>query len=371
MRFFRLDTDRNETPLSLEGQYAGGQSSACWLIGGGPSLSSLPIDEIAASSIPKMAINLAGSRLLRPTFWTAYDPTVRFHKSVYLDPGVTKFVNRRRAMDVVPESTLKVCECPNLVFFEGNREQTYGDFLSPSATGIVDWADTMVQAIDILYRLGFRAIYLAGCEMFVRPSEEQIAAAKTQAVEYVPRERLVEFLNRCESAGLSASRLDEMKPAEAYHFGEWKPIRAAANTDEHYYRITQYLRLSRTAIANAGLRLVSVTPHSRLNDFFEYRPAKRVLGDIRRTVGDPRHERVDGLYRQPASRTPTLLCPMRDFPSPGRRHRDGRPAGSSRTVLPSRSENEPEVLVEYEGPARLASKIAAMRRERLSVNEEG
>ena len=180
--FYRLQTDGVQVGAALEDVYSGPVDSACWLIGGGPSLAELPHGDIADSPIPKMVVNLAGSHLLRPTFWTSYDPSARFHRSVYLDPGIVKFVHRRRSMDLVPETTYKVCECPNTYFFERDGQRGVHDFLAATHTGIIDWADSMVQAIDILYRLGFRVIYLAGCEMRVRLSAEQLERAARAGV---------------------------------------------------------------------------------------------------------------------------------------------------------------------------------------------
>jgi len=358
-RFYRLTTDRRQLPVALDDVFSGPQPSACFLVGGGPSLSGLGIEGIAAAPVPKMGINLSGAGLLRPTFWTSYDPTARFHRSVYLDPGVMKFVHRRRAMDVVPETTFKVCECPNLYFFDRDGERTYSDVLAPSVEGIVDWGDSMVQAIEILYRLGFRVIYLAGCEMAVRPSRAQIDTAAEYGVNYVPRERLREFLRRCEQAGLSPARLDAFPPGKQYHFNEFKPIRAAANSDEHYFRVTQFLRLSRRSMCRAGLQLISVTPHSRLNDHFPYRPLRDVLATIRYTVGHPAAERVEGLYRSSQSRQPVLLSPMRDVPPPQRspRRKVNMPPRQAQrirpphngNVLPRKDADDPEIIAEWEG----------------------
>src|SRR5262245_6793510 len=144
--FYRLHTDHTQTPAGLEDAFGGPAPSACWLIGGGPSLAALPCDAIARSPVPKMCLNLAGPRLLRPTFWTSYDPSFRFHRSIYLDAGVIKFVHRRRAMDLVPETAFKVCECPATFFFDRQPERGFADFLAPHHSGIVDWNDTLVQA---------------------------------------------------------------------------------------------------------------------------------------------------------------------------------------------------------------------------------
>ena len=369
--FFRMHTDGTQTPAALENQYAGATASACWLIGGGPSLAALPCEAIGRSPVPRMCVNLSGTRLLRPTFWTAYDPTARFHRSVYFDAGVTKFVHRRRAMDLVPETTAKVCDCPATYFFERDSQRGFGDFLSPAHAGIVDWNDSMVQAIEILYRLGFRTIYLAGCEMQVRPSEEQQQRARDAGVTYQPGELLNNFVWRCNAAGISSENLEAAGPAAQYHFDEHKPLKAAVNTDHHYFRIAQYLRLSRRALSLAGVRLISVTPESRLNDYFPFVPVADVLEQIRREVGDPAGEPVRGLYTGTGPRQPEGLGPMRDF----RPH--NWPADRAAKPEPPRKRTacdayrpkdmEGEILIETEGPQRLEARTdRSTARQRLA-----
>jgi len=311
--FYRVETDGGVTPVALEGHWGGVGESACFLIGGGPSLASLPTERIAACPLPRMAVNLAGARVLRPTFWTSYDPTARFHRSIYLDAGVIKFVHRRRAMDLVPETTVKVCESPATYCFDREGQRGFADFLKSGQTAIVDWQDSLVQAIDILYRLGFRTIYLAGTEMRVRPSEEQIAAARESGVDYDANGLLVDFVKACETKGLSKARLDELPAGAQYHFGEQKRIASAANTDFHYFRVAQYLRLSRRAMSLAGLRLISVTPGSRLNAFFPYEECHAVVDRVLAQVGDPSEEPCVGVYTGMHARPAGTVEPMRDF----------------------------------------------------------
>jgi hypothetical protein len=311
--FYRLATDKTRQPLELRNHFGGTGKSACWLIGGGPSLLELPMEQIAASPLPKMTTNLAGCGFLRPTFWTSYDPSVRFQRSVYLDPSVMKFVHPRRAMDLVPETTGKVCDCPNLCFFDPDPERGFADFLSPTHSGIVDWNDTLVQAIDILYRLGFRRIYLAGCEMIVFPSEKWIAAAARRGVAYGPLMTLRDFSRQCEEAGLTRTEQEELRTAEQYHFDERKPLASAISTDEHYFRVAQYLRLCRRSISLAGVELISVTPGSRLNDYFPYETAEAVCRRECEAIGLTDSEPVRGFYTQQQDRQPPGLGPMRDF----------------------------------------------------------
>lgn len=373
--FFRLHTDHTRQEVALENAFAGAGETASWLIGGGPSLAKLPYEEIAASPAPKMTINLAGTRLLRPNFWTSYDATSRFHRSIYLDPCIMKFVHRRRAMDLVPETTFKVCECPNLYFFERDARRGFADFLGPQHAEIVDWADSMVQAIDLLYRLGFRTIYLAGCEMRVRPSREQIRRGAERGVAYDRDGLLSDFVRKCAAAGLSAKELDKLDPAEQYHFPEHKPIQAAADTDLHYFRVVQWLRLSRRSMALAGLKLISVTPHSRLNDHLPYEPVRRAVKRILRETGDPRGEEVAGLYSQSGARLARHVGPMRDYrplnwdaKSPADRgaKREGKNPGEDRQAFVV----EREGLERINEKQRLATALARSPGE-VDVVEEG
>lgn len=375
--FYRLTTDGVRQDVSLESTFAGPTPTPCWIIGGGPSLSLLPTAAIAASPAPKFAVNLAGHHLLRPTFWTSYDPTARFHRSIYLDPSVIKFVHRCRAMDLVPETTFKVCESPSLYFFDRDPERGFHNYpeLPPGASGsggtanareqpaagkISDWQDSLVQSIEIAWQLGFRTLYLAGCDMVIRPPVEQLQLAAAVNIAYEPLEPLRSFYDRCRQAGLSDEQLARHSPDRQYHFDESKPLTAAAQTDFHYFRVAQYLRLSRRTMALAGLRLISVTPESRLNDAFEYSDVALALDSVHQLVGDPRCESTPGRYTGKESRQPTGLAPMRDFPphnwprlkadrqaaiQPPNQQRAARPPGENRKRFREALADPPEVPV--------------------------
>jgi hypothetical protein len=208
--FYRLNTDGTRSGIELQDAFAGPTRTACWIVGGGPSLAQLPCAAIARSPAPKLAINLGGARLIRPTLWTSYDPSARFHRSVYLDASIWKFVHARRAMDLVPETTFKVCECPGVVFFDRDPQRGFADFLPSHAAGIVDWNDSFVQAIEIAYRLGFRVLYLAGCDFHVRPSDAQLERARAAGIEYASRELLGEFFHRCAAKGIPRDELEHL-----------------------------------------------------------------------------------------------------------------------------------------------------------------
>ena len=312
--FFRIDTDRTRTPVPIDGLYGGAPRSTCWIVGGGPSLAEAPLDQIARGPAPTMAINLAGSRRLRPTFWTSYDATPRFHRSTYQDAGILKFLSAGRATDLVPETTYKVGDCPATLFFDREPGRGYADWLDRGNPRLVDWADSMVQAIAICVRLGFRRLLCIGCEMRVRPSEAMQTLATAAGVSHDRRESLGAFVRRCEDAGLRRSQLAAAARPRVYHFDEDKPLQAAIATDEHYFRVAQSLRLCRRSLAAAGVELVSATPGSRLNDAFPMRTATDLLADLRAELGHAADERERGRYRLDRPRLPAGIGPMQDVP---------------------------------------------------------
>ena len=316
MQFFRQHTDGTRTPAPVENSYAGPTRTPCWLIGGGPSLATLDTAALSAAPIPRFCVNLAGTGLFRPQLWTSYDPTARFLPSVYLDPTIVKLLHSRRAMDLVPDTTFKVCECPNTLFFERDQQRGFHNFLENchNTDGIADWQDSFIQAIHLAHTLGFRRLYLAGCEMCIRPTLGIIEKAAECGVTYRPLELLRDFHDRCRTAGLTDADLNGGHGPPQYHFDESKPLRAAESTDFHYFRVSQYLRLSRRAIALAGLEIISVTPDSRLNDYFEYRPLAAVLAEISRQIGDPAGESTRGRYTSTEAAQVVSQGPMKDRP---------------------------------------------------------
>lgn len=326
--FYRLFPDHSRQTIDLQHLFGGPTATACWIIGGGPSLKDLPIDLIARSPAPKFAMNLAGSGLLRPNLWTSYDPTARFQRSIYLDASILKFVHVCRAMDLIPETSFKVCEAPGVICFDRARLRGFAEFPNlsvnqlqkpplqmpePPREAITDWQDSFIQTIDVAYRLGFRRLYLAGCELSLSPPSTVVSLAEQYGVHYTQREPLAAFLQRCRAAGVPESALSAGELTNQYHFDEQKPFAAAVNTDEHYYRVSQYLRLSRRSLALAGLELISVTPDSRLNDYFPYLSVTDACSEIVKVTGDPSREITRGKYSLSTEPTRSEMMPMRDY----------------------------------------------------------
>ena len=346
--FYRLSTDHHRVDGNFDNAFGGTHASSCWVIGGGPSLAEAPIEALRESPLPKMCINLAGTYLVRPTFWTSYDATGKFHRSIYLDPSVMKFVHRSRSMDLVPDCTAKVCDSPNLWFFDKAKKRTYDNFFSPGSYDIIDWSNSFTQAIDILYKLGFRRLYFVGCELRIVPDEELLQFAKLHGLAEPVRNSLSEFVEDCKHHNIPLDKLDETCRMHPYHFDEVKSFKASLMTDQHYFRMVQNLRLARRSISLAGMQLISVTPHSRMNDYFPYCPMEDVLENVRNEIGNPLSEPVRGLYQQTGARSCVEWEPMKDFPHPYRSaSKKPRQQGKAKepTVPP---EKNGELLIEEE-----------------------
>lgn len=333
---------RNDDVDGIENRYLAPFPAPLWLIGAGPSLRDEDIEAINASPAPKFCMNLSGCDrdgkppMIRPDFWTAYDTTCRFHRSVYLDPGVTKFVCKSRRMDIIAGTPYRVYQAPNTYFFE-REYRHFEKFLNPESGKILDCQDTFIQAIDIAYRLGFRKIFMVGVELAVLPSDEQILLAGENGVEYdmetmstvMEKGRgplLRDFDARCiqkgmqrdcnpgedcDNDGKKRTILDVGRP-QHYSMSESRKWQTTLRADEHYYRTTQYLRMSMTSLSQHGLQLVCCTSPSRLADYFGYTPVGDACAWIHDMVGNPAEETCAGKYEE-VDKPGDGFMPIRDY----------------------------------------------------------
>jgi hypothetical protein len=182
-----------------------------------------------------------------------------------------------------------------------------------SAAQIADWQDSLIQAIEIAYVLGFRRLLLAGAELQIPPEAAHLDLARARGVDFRPGELLQDFYRRCRQAGLTQQQLESSAGVlRPYHFDETKSLAAAIQTDGHYFRVVQYLRLSRKALALAGLELISATPGSRLNSFFPCRSTRELADELLLQIGDPSRESTRGKYAEATPKAPLECGRMRD-----------------------------------------------------------
>lgn len=386
--FYRVATDGRVMDCSfLENSYGGTGPASVWLIGGGPSLKSAPLETIKDSPAPVFGVNLAGRDkdgeppLIRPDLWTCFDPSERFHRSIYLDPSIQKFMLGGRTLDLVPGGTEKVCDCPN-TYFINHETRGYLDAFGQQHQKILHSLDAFMQAIDICFRLGFRRIYCVGCDMRIRPSEAQVQFAESVGVTYDREkgwtiweqdskthqsDRLSDFRDRVQISGKFKSKtdaslaLEKVERESQYSFGDPKRFLAACACDNHYWDRVQYLRLSRKNMSLNGLELISCTPDSRLNLFFPYvspfDAAKRITSEVGSWESESSMEAYGGERER-----------RNDLPF----HRDIDPYGWKKQAEKKIEENIQQVPIPPRADRRdeIASQLALMKRD-IQINEEG
>ena len=121
----------------------------------------------------------------RPTLWTCVDDPGRFIDTGWKDPGVLKFVpvchwGRRLRIQAVDgtmrDSAYRVAQMPSVLFFRRSNHFDHERFLTgdavpwgndPKSTdslGIKGKRSVMLVALRLLHHLGFRTVYLLGCD---------------------------------------------------------------------------------------------------------------------------------------------------------------------------------------------------------------
>lgn len=281
---------------SILGSYSGIGGTSCVILGSGPSAQDtndelLSVEEVW-SSVTYFAINNGGEaseKQIEPNLWTSYDPCDRFPQHFFLDPRVVKFVRKDRQYECIHGEDIEAHECPNVYFFE-NEEKDYGNFFGFG--GINDSKDSMLQAIDIAIRLGFKKIYLSGADMHVKLSAPQEDYIKS----YLPEFRQCDTENSLwetidgvlrsekfldgrdemhQSADFILSVLEGMESEDVYSFGTCK-LRKAVMCDHHYRVCATQLRKARRCLDKLGVEVYLLRPSndhygSRLSSVFPTR----------------------------------------------------------------------------------------------------
>jgi hypothetical protein len=184
--------DKRGKPTGSLRDLLGGRS--VFLMGGGPSANDLPLEELGRRGCWTLAVNnAAGHARIRPQAMLCSDPPNKFSHSVWLDPGITKFVPavklkgnhktrtwlRRKLPDGSFEwiDDLRTRDCPNVWGFR--RESWFKPddsfFTSEGAlwgnhdagmkrTGEEKTVCTMLLALRLLRHLGARRVFLLGVD---------------------------------------------------------------------------------------------------------------------------------------------------------------------------------------------------------------
>jgi hypothetical protein len=238
--------DSHNRPLYLENLYFG---ASCFLMLSGPSALSNDLTELRRRGIYTIAVNNAAT-IIRPNSWIFVDPPEKFHSAIWLDPAVTKFVHNRfleyrlrekigdefRKLDRPDGKPAHVRDMPGVVSIIRNADFRPNRWLRESS---INWGNSkrsarrnnqprdlnvMLAALKLAYVLGFRAVYLLGCD----------------------------FL---------------MTDDQPYSFTENKHASAVGSNNNKYRRITEMLQILKPYFEGAGFHVRNCNPRSGLTLF--------------------------------------------------------------------------------------------------------
>jgi len=164
----------------LMGNYRG---ASAFLVCSGPSFAAL--DHEPLKKCFTFGVNNS-VKTFRPNAWGCVDDPARFLKSIWLDPTIMKFVPFDHAEKPFWDNTkenwgpminkatgqnYKVRECPNMVYFRRNEKFEASRWLWEYT---INWGNhsrygggrsIMLASLRILFILGFRNVYLLGCDL--------------------------------------------------------------------------------------------------------------------------------------------------------------------------------------------------------------
>lgn len=167
----------NDIPVPLENIFRKG---CCFFIGGGPSLNTQNLSLLQQRGIFTLAVNNIAARHIQPNIWMAADDMKSYHDIILNDPTIWKIVKADRYHAIKTK--------PNVMYFKWNEAFNVDTFLteptvnfgccnphsgggSPygpnkkiDSLGCKGRRSIMLSAMRIMYYLGFRTIFLLGCD---------------------------------------------------------------------------------------------------------------------------------------------------------------------------------------------------------------
>lgn len=143
--------------VSLDGQYKG---AACMLVGGAPTIKDMPLHLLQNRGVVSAAINNSAKHF-RPDLWFSGDNPACYDEIILRDPRILKFAPSWHMETAVLGGPMK--NLPNMFFYVAAHGMPVADLLDDHRH--TPWfGNTLLVAIHILYRLGFRRIILCGCD---------------------------------------------------------------------------------------------------------------------------------------------------------------------------------------------------------------
>lgn len=176
-------TDVKKNVIPIENHFKG---YPCFITVGGPSLKNFELDKLNQPGIMTFGVNNSPS-IYRPKLWTFVDDPDKFLLSIWQDPTIMKFSphakNNKYLFNSAKwrEANITVGECPNVVYYHRNEHFQPDKFLSEKT---VNWGNhksrggtrsVFLAAIKICYLLGFRTLFLVGCDFKMEMGKQNYA----------------------------------------------------------------------------------------------------------------------------------------------------------------------------------------------------
>jgi hypothetical protein len=209
-----------------------------------------------------------GPKTFRPNFWTCVDDPVRFLKSIWLDPKITKFVPQshfeKPIFDNEKWEVMRnvVGDCPNVIGYRRNERFSAAQWLYEDKLNWGNHKDhgggrsVMLPALRILHLLGFRKVYLLGCDF-------------------------------------------KMSTTSTYHFDEQRSPGAVSCNASTYDRLkSEYLPSLKPFFDAEGFLVYNCNPESELK-VFPFISFEDAVKDATKNIGNTLTERSWGMYSTP------------------------------------------------------------------------
>lgn len=169
-----------DIPINLQGFYNG---ATVFFIGCGPSLKQIDLSVFERErGLMTMAVNNIAARNIKPNLWISADTPIQFHENIWRDPTILKFVRRSNYYKPIRTGEF-VRNMPAVYYFDINEDFDSNSFLTEPTVNFGNHSNSydefgnkggrcvMLMALKILYYLGFKYIYLVGCDFNMRFEE--------------------------------------------------------------------------------------------------------------------------------------------------------------------------------------------------------
>jgi len=264
--FFSAESNINYADVGIV------KGSTAFLIGGGPSFSKIPKEQIDLLNGCKTMVMNNSIKNFRSDMMISVDDPSRFLLSAWLDPKIIKYTPFSNAEKPLWDSRhingkdrfcpagFIVRQCPNVYFFRRNSKFHGPRFFTEST---INWGcskhhggcrSVMLSALKILFLLGYRKIYLVGVDM-------------------------------------------SMQNGKKYHFEDGRdPKQGVRGNNNTYDRMNkEYMPNIKKEGKRYGFEVFNCNPDSQLKTF-DHVPLDKAIIDATLDFGDVKKEKTEGMY---------------------------------------------------------------------------